>query len=232
MPQEESLHIIDTVVNGNQLTVTHDRTLDGSSVPSLESFWVLVNGAPRNVTGVSISGKSVVLTLDEPAKRAIRASDVVEFRYVVPPSGGGAIKDTAGNYAYSCEFGEPLSEARNETDPGLLEMVTAEFTMVPASHSGVGDEVVFQIEFSEPVRVNIGPNFAHLLNVEGGEVTSAWWLDGDTTTWEIVLEPSSDDEVRITLPAGRACDAQGAPCGSGERRLNSELELTIPGPNS
>ncbi len=232
MPQEKSLHIADNVVNGNQLTITYERALDGGSIPSKESFWVLVNGAPRDVTGVSISGRSVVLTLDEPAKRTIRATDVVEFRYVTPPSGTPAIKDTEGNYAYSCEFGEHPSEARNETDPGLLESVTAEFTMVPTSHSGPGGEVVFRIEFSEPVRVNSGPNFAHLLNVEGGEVTSAWWLDGDTTTWEIVVEPGTNEDLKVTLPADRPCDAPGAPCGSGERRLSRELELTIPGPNS
>ena len=99
MPQEKSLHVTDTVVNGNQLTITYERTLDDSSIPSQESFWALVNGAPRNVTGVSISGKSVILTLEEPAKRVIRATDEVEFRYVTPPSGGLAIKDTAGTYA-------------------------------------------------------------------------------------------------------------------------------------
>ena len=232
MPQEDSLDIADTVVNGNQLTITYERALDGSSIPSLESFQVLVNGGPRNVTGVSISGRSVVLTLEEPAKRAIKATDVVEFRYVTPPSGALAIKDTAGNYAYSCDFGEPPSEARNETDPGLLEPVTAEFTMVPASHDGPGSEVVFQVEFSEPVRVDIGRNHAHLLDVEGGVVTSAWWIDLDTTRWEIVLEPASDDDVSITLPAGRACGEQGAPCGSGERRLSNQPEHTIPGSNS
>ena len=174
----------------------------------------------------------MILTLEEPAKRVIRASDEVEFRYVTLPSGAPAIKDTAGNYANSCEFGEPPSEARNETDPGLLEPVSAEFTMVPASHSGPGSEVVFQIEFSEPVRVDIGRNYAYLLDVEGGKVTSAWWLDGDTTIWEIVLEPASNDDVRITLPAGRACDAPGAPCGSGERHLSNQPEHTIPGPSS
>ena len=232
MPQEESLDIADTVVNGNQLTITYERTLDDSSVPSSESFRVLVNGGPRNVTGVSISGRSVILTLDEPAKRTIRSTDEVEFLYVTPPSGSPAIKDTAGNYAYSCGFGEPPSLARNETDPGLLESIRAEFTMVPASHSGPGSEVVFRIEFSEPVRVDIGPNFGYLLDVEGGNVTSAWWLDGDTTVWEIVVEPASDGDLKIRLPAGRACDARGAPCGSGERRLSNEPELTIPGPNS
>ena len=232
MPQKQSLDVVDTVVNGNQLTISFRRTLDGSSIPSKESFQVLVNGGPRNVTGVSISGRSVVLTLEEPAKRAIRASDEVEFRYIMPPSGSPAIKDTAGNYAYSCDFGEPPSEARNETDPGLLEPVSAEFTMEPASHDGPGTEVVFRIEFSEPVRVDVGRNYADLLDVEGGKVISAWWLDRDTTIWEIVLEPTSNDDVRITLPAGRACDARGAPCGSGERRLSNQPESTIPSQNS
>ena len=232
MPQEQSLHITDTVVNGNQLTITYERTLDGGSVPSKESFWVLVNGAPRNVTGVSISGNSVILTLEEPYKRAIRATDTVELRYVTPPSGVLAIRDTQGNYASTCEFGEPLSWVRNETDPGSLEPVSAEFTMMPEDHGGPGTEVVFRIEFSEPVRVDIGPNFAYLLDVEGGWVTSAWWLDRDTTLWEIVLEPASNGEVRIALPAGRACDVPGAPCGSGGRSLANQPEHVIPGPVS
>ena len=232
MPQAQSLHVTDAVVNGNQLTITYERALDGGSVPGKESFWVLVNGAPRNVTGVSISGRSVILTLEEPYKRAIRATDVVEFRYVTPPSGSPAIRDAWGNYASCCEFGEPASWVRNQTDPGLLEPVSAEFTTAPEDHSGPGTEVIFQIEFSEPVRVDIGPNFAYLLDVEGGMVTSAWWLDRDTTTWEIVLEPASTGEVKITLPAGRACDAPGAPCGSGERRLSNQPEHTIPGPVS
>ena len=229
MPQEESLEVADAVVNGNQLTITYERTLDGNSVPSKESFWVLVNGAPRNVTGVSISGRSVVLTLEEPDKRVIRATDEVEFRYVVPPSGTPAIRDTMGNYANTCEFGEPASETRNETDPGLLEPVSAQFKMIPATHSGPGSEVVFQIEFSEPVRVDMGPNFAYLLDVEGGKVTSAWWLEQDATDWEIVLVPDDDHDIKITLPADRACGDRGAPCASGGRRLSTGVEHTITG---
>ena len=174
----------------------------------------------------------MILTLEEPAKRPIRATDEVEFRYVTPPSGVPAVRDLAGNYAYSCEFGEPPSEAGNETDPGLLEPVTAEFTMMPDSHTGPASEIVFQIEFSEPVRVDIGPNRAYLLDVEGGRVTSAWWLDRDSTIWQIVLAPASNGDVRISLPAGRTCDARGAPCGSGERRLENQSEHTIPGPSS
>ena len=51
---------------------------------------------------MSISGRSVIHTLEEPAKRAIRATDEVEFRYVTPPSGTRAIRDTLGNYASTC----------------------------------------------------------------------------------------------------------------------------------
>ena len=229
MPQEEPLAIADTVVNGNQLTITYERTLDGSSVPSQDSYRVLVNGAPRNVTGVSISGRSVMLTLEEPAKRAIKATDEVEFRYVTPPSGAPAIRDNDGNYAYSCEFGEPPSEARNESDPGLLEPVTAELKMVPASHSGPASEVIFQIEFSEPVRVDMGPNRAYLLDVEGGTVTSAWWIAQDTTRWEVVLVPDDNHDIEISLHEGRSCQEKGAPCASGGRILTTRLEDTING---
>ena len=121
------------------------------------------------------------------------------------------------------------SEARNETDPGLLEPVTAEFKMAPASHDGPEAKSFSEIEFSEPVRVDMGPNYAHLLEVEGGKVTSAWWLDRDSANWQIVLLPDDDHDVKITLPADRACDARGAPCGSGGRRLTTALEHTITG---
>ena len=229
MPQEEWLDITDTVVDRNQLTITYERTLDSNSVPDRESFWALVNGAPRDVIGVSISGKSVVLTLDEPPKKSIKATDRVEFRYLIPPAGGLVVKDNDGNYAFSCEFAEPPSMTRNETDPGLVEPVTAEFTMLPASHSGPSNEVIFRIEFSEPVKVHQGHIFPHLLEVTGGEVTSAWWLNRDTTIWQTVLVPSSGDaSIAITLPADRACDVQGAPCASGERRLTTTPTATIP----
>ena len=84
---------------------------------------------------------------------------------------------------------------RNETDPALLEPVKAEFKTLPASHTSPGSELVFQIEFSEPVRVDIGPNFGHLLYGKGGKVTSAWWLDWDTTVREIVLDPNDDNDI-------------------------------------
>ena len=102
--------------------------------------------------------------------------------------------------------------------------------MMPASHSGTSSEVTFHVEFSEPVRVDMGPAFAFLLEVTGGDVTSAWWMDRDTTMWKIVLQPDSGADVTIRLPADRACDARGAPCASGERRLTTGLEHTIPGP--
>ena len=104
--------------------------------------------------------------------------------------------------------------------------------MAPASHSGPGNELVLRIKFSELVRVDMGPSFVYLLDVEGGTVTSAWWLDRDSTVWEIVLERTTNGDIRISLPAGRACDEQGAPCGSGNRCRSNQPEHIIPGPNS
>ena len=47
MPQKNSLHITDTVVDGNQLTITYERSLDSSSTPNPESFWVLGEWRPQ-----------------------------------------------------------------------------------------------------------------------------------------------------------------------------------------
>ena len=224
MPQRAEPRLTGNSVNGAELTLTYDRTLDATSMPDKDRFWVL--GGLRDIASVSISGRTLTLTLASP----VTAADTVEMRYLAPSRAGEpAIRDTDGNYAISCDFSETFSEATNDTDPAGLQPLTAQFEQLPSSHTGPDDELRFRIRFSEPVQVEYGPAFAFLLEVTGGEVTSAWWLDRDTTLWEIVLKPDSHGDITITLPADRACDTRGAPCASGTRRLTTRLEHTVMG---
>ena len=207
MPQRTEPRLTGNSVNGAELTLTYDRTLDATSMPDKDRFWVLVNRGLRDIASVSISGRTLTLTLASP----VTAADTVEMRYLAPSRAGEpAIRDTDGNYAISCDFSETFSEATNDTDPAGLQPLTAQFEQLPSSHTGPDDELRFRIRFSEPVQVEYGPAFAFLLEVTGGEVTSAWWLDRDTTLWEIVLKPDSHGDITITLPADRACDTRGS----------------------
>ena len=84
-------------VDGSSLTLTYGEALDGGSRPAAGDFTVEVDGSGRSVTGVSISGSLVTLTLNpavEQGDRGIRVS------YAVPTGvGANPIRDAVGNQA-------------------------------------------------------------------------------------------------------------------------------------
>ena len=69
-------------VDGTTLTLTFDQSLDTTSKPAPDDFYVTVNDARRNVAsgGVAISGAKVTLTLAS----AVAYSDTVKVRYTRP----------------------------------------------------------------------------------------------------------------------------------------------------
>ena len=221
-PQDETPWVTDAVVNGPILTLTYDRTLDGNSLPPASAFLVFVNRGLRSVNAVAVDGYTVALTLSA----AVSPADSVGVRYILPTSPGDlAIRDADGNYAWSSDH----EEIRNATDRALLLPLTAEFIETPGSHNGV-DSFTFRISFSESAWVSTGTYWDSLLEAAGAAVTNAWFLDRNTRLWEIVVQPNSDDDVVLALPAGRGCETAGAPCASGSRRLSNRVELTVPGP--
>jgi uncharacterized repeat protein (TIGR02059 family) len=73
------------------LTLNFDETIDGTGVLA-SSFAVLVNGVSRSITGISISGTNIILTLSS----AVSAGQTVDFTYT-SPGDSTSIKDAAGN---------------------------------------------------------------------------------------------------------------------------------------
>ena len=116
-------------------------------------------------------------------------------------------------------LGGDLRSITNETDTALLQPLTAQFTNVPTSHDG-GDSFTFNIEFSESVWIDTGLGKDHLLQVAGGTVTTAHWLDRRTEELEVTIQPSSDEDIVVVLPGGRGCSVKGAPCAAGDRVLS------------
>ena len=110
--------------------------------------------------------------------------------------------------------------------------LTASFEIVPTSHNG-SDNFKFRISFSEELETNFSYKTLrdHVFTVEGGTVDGARRLVSDSNIrWEITVSPDSNGDVTITLPATTDCDAQGALCADGDKKLSSRLDHTVSGP--
>ena len=136
--------------------------------------------------------------------------------------------DTQG--AICTDDGRALSSPLKFTVKG--PPLTASFESVPTSHTGSG-EFRFRIAFSEAPKSGFSYTTMrdHAFTVTGGSVTGARRLvSGKNLRWEIVVSPDSNGDVTITLPATTDCDAQGAICADGDRKLSNRLERTVSGP--
>ena len=106
--------LVSAVVNGTVLTVVFDEALDESVVPSEHQVGVIVDvgfGTPKAVSGISVSGSAVTLTLA--AGDALSHGQTVEIRYT--PSHMTALRDLSGNTVEGTALG--LWSATNVTPP-------------------------------------------------------------------------------------------------------------------
>ena len=142
-----------------------------------------------------------------------------------------ATEDCEAQGAICTDDGTALSSPLEFTVKG--PPLTASFESVPTSHTGSG-EFRFRIAFSEELKTGFSYKTLrddHVFTVEGGKVTGARRLvKGSNIGWEIVVDPDSNGDVTITLPATTDCDAQGAICADGDKKLSSRLERTVSGP--
>ncbi len=129
-------------VNEAELTLAYGEALDGSAPPAAEDFTVNVEGAGRSVSGVSVSGRAVTLTL----ALAVEHGEVVAVSY---GPGTNPIQDAAGNAAEGLS-GEQVTnntEAPNTapeiTSPGSFDVIEnqARVTWLTATDADEGDEV-------------------------------------------------------------------------------------------
>ena len=83
-------------VNGATLTLTFDEALAAANTQA--SAFTVTGGTSRSISGVSVSGAEVQLTIDPPV---LHGETGVEVDYTAPPS--EALADAAGNSAASFE---------------------------------------------------------------------------------------------------------------------------------
>ena len=108
--------------------------------------------------------------------------------------------------------------------------LTAAFFKVPAAHDGATAFTV-DLRFSEGVTVNQADLNAGLLTVTGATVTGTRRLNSlGNVVWRIELLPVLGEDVVLTVPAHRACDAPVTVCTPDGRPLSRPATLTVPGP--
>ena len=112
-----------------------------------------------------------------------------------------------------------------------VDRLTARFVEVPRSHDGES-EFTLRVAFIEDVGISPTSLREDALTVTGGTVTQAQRVDDRSDLFEITVEPASDEDVTITLPASSDCAVAGAICTEGEdpRKLYNSPAATVSGP--
>ena len=146
---------------------------------------------------------------------------------------GGRDCATSGAICTKGDNRRQLTNSPTATVAGpAAEPLTARFENMPAEHDGQG-EFQFRVAFSE----DIGSSYRSLredaFTVTGVRVTGGKRVDDRRDLFEITVQPDSDDDVTITLPAGRECSVSGAICTKGEprRQLTNSPSATVAGPS-
>ena len=212
---------------------------------------------PAKPTGLSATAlhDSVTLTWNDPGDdsitgyvilRRVRVNNVGgEFSELVPDTGSAATVYTdetvaAGTtYTYRIKAinGAGTSERSRwfhvdtPSAPAPEPALTARIEAAPDDHNGT-DAFTFRVAFSEDIGISFRSLREDAFTVGGGRVTGGRRVDGRRDLFEMTVQPVSDGDVTITLPAGRACAVSGAICTKGEnrRQLTNTPTATVLGP--
>ena len=125
---------------------------------------------------------------------------------------------------------ETMTSASTEEVAAVSSPLTVSLESSPASHNGT-DEFTFQIRFSEEFELSYVTLRDHAFTVVGGTVKKAQrQVKFSNIGWTITVEPASNAQVEIMLPATNDCASTGAICTVDGRTLSNSLEFTVSGP--
>ena len=119
------------------------------------------------------------------------------------------------------------------------------FLSSPEQHDG-SKRVTVEVAFSEPIDETPEGLRNHGVRVEGGEVTAVHREVGQPGTgtrsaggpasgqvvWVIEIQPTSAEDLTLSLDGGRPCHEAGAICTADGRTLSEGISTTVKGPSS
>ena len=159
---------------------------------------------------------------------------------------------------YLCAYaGWGLHNGTHREDAGVRCWYTSEesaqsekalkghFLLSPEQHDG-SKRVTVKVTFSEPIDETPEGLRNHGVRVEGGEVTavhrevgqpgtgtrSAGGTASGQVVWVIEIQPTSAEDLTLSLDGGRPCHEAGAICTADGRTLSEGISTTVKGPSS
>ena len=123
------------------------------------------------------------------------------------------------------------NDAPEIEEPPPLPPITASFIGMPSEHNG-SDTFIFELRFSENVK---GLSYRTLkgsaFQVTNGSIKNARRLvKRNNQRWEIMVQPSNNDNIRIALSPTTDCSASGAICHKDGRKLTNSASARVLGP--
>ncbi len=204
-------------VDGASLTLTYGEALDGGSRPASGDFTVEVAGDGRSVSGVSVSGSTVTLTLDpavEHGETGIRVNYTPGSNRIRDAVGNGA--EGLNNRPVTNTTGAPNTDPMI-TSPGSFDVRENQLVarLLTARDTDPGDEVTGW-------------------EIVGGADLSQFLIAPDTGELSFRTAPDYEDpaDVASTDPPSEAGDneyvvAVQVTSGAGTRELEAEQTLTV-----
>ena len=108
----------------------------------------------------------------------------------------------------------------------------AEFKRIPESHNG-SDQFTFKLNFTAEVSLSPKTMKVDAFQVTKGIIKKAERdEEGSNLNWTITVEPYSEADIVIQLPATQNCAAIGAICTSEGMKLFNTTEFTVRGPST
>jgi uncharacterized repeat protein (TIGR02059 family) len=196
-----------TSTDGLTLVLTFDEALSATSAAA-SAFTVNVAGALRSVSGVTVSGSSVSLTLSSP----VLTGQAVTVSYTDPSTGNdpNAVQDAAGNDAATLAATSVTNLVTGPVTTPTVSSFTVSDATAPANIGKAGEALMFTLALSEPVTVNAG--------AQGGpKVSFGFGTSTVLASYDSAASTSTSLVFRAAAPTGdsssvvlKAIDLNGA----------------------
>ena len=206
------------VVDGTTLTLTYNEPL-GSSTPEPGDFTVSGGDRVRTVTRVSVSGSTVLLTLDAGAEH-LEAG--IRVSYTVPTGAGtNPLQDAVGNAAEALSREPVTNDTPDTTSPTVSSLAIDSNPGVDQTYAAK-DVIEVMVLFSETVEVEGTPQ----LRLRVGTRTRTADYESGTGTAALVfgyeVVEGDEDTDGVSLAAG-SIDPNGGTIKDGSDN-NAELD--------
>ena len=188
--------LLSAVVNEDELKLTYNETVDGSSTPEAGDFTVSGGDQARTVSNAAVSGSAVALTLD-PAVEHGEAGVTVSYT-----PGTNPIRDVAGNEAEALSRVPVSNETPDTTAPGVISLAISSNPGSDQAYAA-GDEIEVTVTFSETVEVEGTPQLR--LRV-GARTRTASYQEGSATAALVFgyeVAEGDEDTGGVSIEAGR-----------------------------